>query len=112
MSQSPSTPRTTYTQEVLRLYARLAETPDRPRPSDRRLAAELERQRVSIALLRAAFTLATARRAASLRPLTPIRSLHYFLPVIEELQTPPVDPSYLEYLDLRSRADSPSGDRG
>jgi hypothetical protein len=109
MSPPPSTPPSPYTQEVLRLYARLPDTPDWARPSDRRLAAELERQRVPIALIRGAFALATARRAAAAGLLTPIRSLHYFLPVIAELQTPPAEPSYLEYLERY--ADSLSGGR-
>jgi hypothetical protein len=111
MSPSPSTPPTPYTHEVLRLYVRLPDTPDRPRPSDRRLAAELELQRLPIALIRGAFALATARRATAPGALTPIRSLHYFLPVIAELQTPPAEPFYLEYLERRSRADSLSGGR-
>ena len=112
MIQSASTPRTSYTQEILRLYARLGQTPGRPRTSDRLLAAELERQQVPLDLVRAAFTLATARRAASLRPLPPIRSLHYFLPVLEELKTQPVDPDYLEHLEHRRRTDAPSADGG
>ncbi|HXQ00059.1 MAG TPA: hypothetical protein VN845_08340 [Solirubrobacteraceae bacterium] len=66
---------------------------------------------MSIDLIRAAFTLAMARRATSRRPLPPIRSLHYFLPVLEELQTQPVDPAYLDYLERR-RADAAPADAG
>ena len=48
-----------------------------------------------------AFLLASFRRAArrpDALPLGPIRSLHYFLPVIEELLAQPVPESYLAYL--------------
>ena len=45
--------------------------------------------------------LAAARRALRsphLCPLSPIRTLHYFLPVIEEVLATPPDPGYLDYL--------------
>jgi len=54
-----------------------------------------------LSLIEAAFLLASARRAArrpDAMPLGPIRSLHYFLPVIEELLANPVPDSYLAYL--------------
>lgn len=35
--------------------------------------------------------------------LTPIRSLHYFIPIIDELLSSPPDPGYLNYLDTRFR---------
>jgi hypothetical protein len=103
-------PRTTsYVAEVLRLYCRLPDTPDRPRPLDRRLAAALEQRRVPLDLVRAAFLLATARRIFSASaPLPAIRSLHYFLPILEEVQRQPLDPGYLEYLRRRLSATSRS----
>ena len=48
-----------------------------------------------------AFLLAASRRAArrpDAMPLGSIRSLHYFLPVIEELLAQAVPESYLAYL--------------
>ena len=45
--------------------------------------------------------MATVRRAArrpDALPLGPIRSLHYFMPVIDELLAHPVPESYLAYL--------------
>jgi hypothetical protein len=96
-----SSPETSYVAEVLRLYTLLPDTPDWPRPHDRRLALELARQQVPLDQIRAAFILGTARRARSpSAPLPPIRSLHYFLPILEEVQQGPPDPSYL---DLRER---------
>ena len=77
-------------------------TPGRPRPLDRRLAAELERERVPLDLIDAAFLLGTLRRFFSpSAPLPAIRSLHYFLPILEELQREPLDPGYVEYLRRR-----------
>lgn len=48
-----------------------------------------------------ALALATARRRArpaDATPLAPVRSLHYYLPVIEELLAQPPADGYLEYL--------------
>jgi hypothetical protein len=104
MSAKTLSPRTSFVEEVLRLYTCLPETPDRPRRPDRLLAAELERNRVPLALIRAAFILGSARRVFGVRPLPAIRSLHYFLPVLEEIQHEPPDPSYLDYLERRLRA--------
>jgi hypothetical protein len=38
-----------------------------------------------------------------LPPLAPIRSLAYFLPVVEELTENPVDAGYLDYLRHKMR---------
>ena len=109
MTRTPSPRRTSYVAEVLRLYCRLPDTPDRPRPLDRRLAAALEQRRVPLDLVRTAFLLATARRTFSASaPLPAIRSLHYFLPILEELQQQPLDPGYLEHLRRRLSAISRS----
>lgn len=55
-----------------------------------------------LALIRAAFILGSARRLSSPNaPLPPIRSLHYFLPILEEIQREPLDPDYVEYLRQR-----------
>jgi len=48
-----------------------------------------------------ALLLAMARRCLrdpSLAPLPPIRSLHYFLPVIEEVLSMEISPDYVRYL--------------
>ena len=65
MTHAPIAPEASYVAEVLRLYTLLPETPNRPRPHDRRLALALARQQVPLDLIRAAFILGTARRAAS-----------------------------------------------
>ena len=92
-------------QHLLDLYCGLPHTAARrPSPADRRLAAQLCDQAIPLELIEAAFLLTIARRndrALQAPPLPPIRSLAYFLPVIEELHTNPLDPGYLQY--LRSR---------
>jgi hypothetical protein len=90
-----------YSARVLAVYTTLAYTPDRPSRSDRALARELERRAVPLKLVQEAMLLATVRRHfrdPSLPPLDRIRSLHYFLPVIQQLQAEPLDPFYVDYL--------------
>ncbi len=113
MTRSSSPPPTPYASEVLRLYALLPDTPDEPRPADRRLALALERRRVPLKLIRAALLLGAARRAASPRaPLQPICSLYYFLPILEEVQNDPPDPRYLDHVRERLRTAGRSPESG
>ncbi len=104
MKTKTTQPRTAFVEAVLRLYVSLPDSPDRSRPSDRLLAAELEHNHVSLDLIRTALLLGTARRTLGGRPLPTIRSLHYFLPIIEEIRHQPPDPVYLRYLEQRLRA--------
>lgn len=49
--------------------------------------------------VRAAMLLAAARRTLrSGPPLPPVRTLHYFLPAIEEVLALPPEPRYVDYL--------------
>jgi hypothetical protein len=99
-----------YAAAVLHLYTRLPDTPDRPRRPDRALAAKLAADEVPLATVNAAFLLATARRRLRPQdapPLEPVRSLHYFLPVIRELLRTPPDPAYIELLTARLRSGFP-----
>jgi hypothetical protein len=107
-----------YVSAVLRLYLELPDAPPRARPYDRRLARQLNEQGVDLALVETALLLATARRSKrspSAAPLGPIRSLYYFLPVIEELRRQPPPEGYLAYLRAartdRSQPGGPTGDR-
>jgi hypothetical protein len=93
--------RQAYVQAVLSLYRRLPGTTTRPRPADRKLAAELYRRRLPLDIVETALRLAAARRLVrppDAEPLPPIRSLHYFLPVIDELPPGPPPDGYLDYL--------------
>lgn len=90
-----------FVERILGLYLELPQTPSRASRYDRRLANQLCQQRISLEIVEAAFLLASARRLfrdPSLPPLGPIRSLHYFLPVIEELGANNVSPEYVKYL--------------
>jgi hypothetical protein len=65
---------------------------------------------VPLRTVRAALILAAARR--TLRggpPLPQVRTLHYFLPAIEEVLEHPLDPDYVAYLaaKLKSFAGQP-----
>ena len=71
------------------------------RREDRRLAAGLHARGVPLLTVEGAFLLASARRclrAQDAQPLNPVRSLHYFLPVIEEVLARPLPDGYAEYL--------------
>jgi hypothetical protein len=90
-----------YRQTVLDLYLRLPDTPHRLSRHDLRLVRQLWEREVHLQIVEAAFLLASARRGArrpDAMPLESIRSLHYFVPVIEELIAQPLPESYLAYL--------------
>jgi len=88
-------------ERLLRLYLALPHTPSRASRYDRRLALELRQRQISWEVVETALLLAIARRCLrdpSLTQLQPIRSLHYFLPVIEEVLTMEISPDYVRYL--------------
>jgi hypothetical protein len=90
-----------YVHTVLQLYVGLPETPCRPRPQDRELAQELFEHGIEVSIVEAALLLASVRRLArdSTAPkLSPVRSLHYFLPVIEEIRITLLSTDYIGYL--------------
>ena len=90
-----------YIEKLLDLYLGLPQTPSRASRYDRRLAQQLCQRKTPLETVESAFLLATARRASrdpALPPLQPIRSLHYFLPVIEELLASGVSSDYVQYL--------------
>jgi hypothetical protein len=93
-----------YVERILELYRRTPGTSGGVRRPDRRLASALYDRQVPLDLVAAALLVATARRTLRPRdapPLRPIASLHYFLPVIDELADLPLDPAYLRYLRTR-----------
>lgn len=99
-----------YIEDILRLYRDLPGTTHRVRSADRTLARDLYRRQIPFQLLRAALLLGCARRLASSSPLAPIRSLHYFLPVLDELQqSTPLPEGYLSFLEQQiQRLTAPS----
>jgi len=93
-----------YLDAVLATYSSLPGTPLRPSRQDRRLARDLCRRGVPLRAVRTALLLAAARRTIrSGPPLPPVRTLHYFLPVIEEVLALPPEPGYVEYLAAKLR---------
>lgn len=93
-----------YTRRLLESYRKTPTVAGYVRRADRLLAAKLYQRGVPLALIEAAFSLAAARRIfrdPELGPLNPIRSLHYFLPVLDELLHSPPDPGYIQCLDLK-----------
>jgi hypothetical protein len=100
MESSPIN-RESYIKQALELYRGVPGTLGRVRREDRLLAAELHDRGINLSTLEAAFVLAAARRcfrSPEAHPLTPIRSMHYFVPVIEEILVNPPAVEYLAYL--------------
>ncbi len=94
-------PSSLYVRSVLALYTALPHTPKRPRPDDRFVLSRLEKQKQPLLRVQAALLLGTARRIFrrdDSEPLMPIRSVRFFLPVIDELRFAHVDQGYVSYL--------------
>ena len=93
-----------YVAAVLILYVELPETPLRASVQDQWQARRLCDRGVPLRVVESALLLASLRRLvrpADGPPLSPIRSLAYFLPVIDELLSHPAPDNYLEYLRLK-----------
>lgn len=90
-----------YSHAVLGLYVRLPDTPTKARPADRRTLEQLHARGVSPDTIEVALLIASARRLCrhpNKPPLPQIRSLAYFLPVIDEISKNPAPASYLAYV--------------
>ena len=96
-----------YIRQVLEAYRKTPGTMGTMRRADRMLAAQLYQRGVSVTVVENALVLAATRRLirpAGAPPLGAIRSLAYFLPVIEEVRELRVSPDYFRY--LRHRLDN------
>ena len=90
-----------YVRTVLNLYQQLPETPLLPSSRDRLQAHTLQQRGLPLTLIETAFLLGSLRRLLrppDATPLSPIHSLAYFEPIIEELLHQPVPTNYTEYL--------------
>ncbi len=90
-----------YVRQVLEAYRKTPGTMGTVRRPDRMLAAQLYQRGVALSVIENALVLAAARRLirpADTPPLGTIRSLAYFLPVIEEVLDLRVSPDYFQYL--------------
>jgi len=90
-----------YIHQVLEAYRKTPGTTGTIRHPDRVLAAQLFHRGISVRMIENAFVLAATRRMvrpADAHPLGTIRSLAYFVPIIEEVQELRVSPDYFQYL--------------
>ena len=100
MEQNPLR-REEYIQKVLSAYRQTPGTAGTIRHPDRLLAAQLQERGVPLMAVENALVLAAARRMirpTGSPPLGTIRSLAYFLPVIEEVLQLRVSPDYFQHL--------------
>ena len=91
-----------YLRAVRDLYLKLPNTSGRFSRSDRELAHDLHQRGIPIDVIRCALLLATARRLCrnpTNPPLPPVRSLRYFLPVLDEILLHPLPQGYLHYIE-------------
>ena len=92
---------TEFVVNALKLYLHLPETPLKASANDRQTAANLHTRGIGLATIESALLLGSVRRltrSPDLPPLAPVRSLAYFLPVIEEILGNPIQEEYLDYL--------------
>jgi hypothetical protein len=90
-----------YTRQILEAYRKTPGTSGTVRRPDRVLAGQLYQRGVSVSGIENAFVLAATRRLvrpADAPPLGRIRSLAYFLPVIEEVLGMRVSPEYFQHV--------------
>ncbi len=93
--------REVYIQSVVSAYRQTPGTAGTVRRADRELAAQLYTRGVPLEAVENAMLLAAARRlfrSAEAPPLGTIRSLAYFMPVIEEVLEVHMRPAYFQYL--------------
>jgi hypothetical protein len=93
-----------YVRRVLDAYRSTPGTAGTIRRPDRMLAEQLYRRGVSVQVIENALVLAATRRLMrppDAPPLGTVRSLAYFVPVIEEVLELRVSPDYFRYLRHR-----------
>lgn len=90
-----------YVWRLLEAYRTTAGTCGVVRRADRLLAAQLYERGVPVEVVENALTLAAVRRLMrpeGAPPLGTVRSLAYFIPVMEEVLQMRADPNYFRYL--------------
>ena len=93
-----------YIDNVLDTYRRTLATTGSVRRNDRLLAAALYDRGIPLSTIQNALVLAASRRifrAPDAATLQPVRSLHYVLPVVEEVLQLRVSQDYYRYLQLK-----------
>jgi hypothetical protein len=100
-----------YIRQVLEAYRQTPGTTGTVRRADRILAAQLYQRGLSVRVIENALVLAAVRRLmrpADAAPLGTIRSLAYFLPVIEEVLELRVNPDFFQYLRYKLAHSAPT----
>ena len=100
-----------YVRQVLEAYRKTPGTMGTVRRADRLLAAQLYQRGLSLKVIENALVLAATRRLirpSEAPPLGTIRSLAYFLPVIEEVLEMRISPEYFEYLRYKLARTAPT----
>jgi hypothetical protein len=95
-----------YVRRVLEAYRNTPGTMGTIRRPDRMLAVQLYQRGVSVTVIENALVLAAARRLirpSEAMPLGTIRSLAYFVPVIEEVLELRISPDYFRYVRHKLR---------
>jgi hypothetical protein len=90
-----------YVEAVVALYLQLPDTPLKPSSNDRNTASGFFAREIPMTIIEAALLLASLRRLSrndDQPPLSPVRSLAYFNPVIQELYDAPLPDGYIQYL--------------
>ena len=99
-----------YIDQVLRAYRQTPGTTGKIRRPDRLLAAQLYARGVPLRAVENALVLAAARRLdrpLNATPLATIRSLAYFLPVLDEVLDLTISQDYFRYLRSKIAALDP-----
>ena len=100
-----------YVRKLLEAYRTTPGTTGSIHRSDRVLAEQLHQRGVPLRVVENALVLAVARRlmhSPEAPPLGAIRSLAYFVPVIEEVLEGTVGPDYFNYLRYRLASHFPN----
>jgi hypothetical protein len=100
-----------YVRHVLEAYRKTPGTMGAVRRPDRMLATQLFQRGISLNVVENALILATTRRLirrTDAPPLGTVRSLGYFLPVIEEVLELRVSPNYFQYLRQKLQKITPN----
>jgi hypothetical protein len=93
-----------YVRKILAAYCQTPGTTRRVHRADRLLAAQLFQRGIPLAAVEDALVLGAARRLfrnPNAPPLFTIRSLHFFIPIIDEVLTLTVSPDYFRYLKTK-----------
>ena len=110
MEEHPRT-KEEYVQRVLAAYRSTPGTMGTIRRPDRFLAGQLYERGVPLMVIENALVLAAARRltrGVESPPLNTIRSLAYFVPVIEEVRSLRVSPDFFQYLRQKIARHAPA----